>query len=504
MFIQALLFMSSIIAIKPIINLYANYSLRKELEEKEKLLNIEILKVVTESLFIHNLNLYKENIIAASNENHFLELVLKSFPIDLSNNNFEKQQAELITFAINKGATYLFEIRKNFNPVSLETLEYLKTLVEDGIFPASYFLRQVILSYKYNKSYKLIETDKEELFYELVKFAIEHNADVNTIIIGDIPILQLVENLKVYKLLEENGAECSIFSQNLKKIIQAIDLLESDILKFPKELHESLLAKKRTYVEMPELIHHVWLTSESNPKEISQSDLSNILKTKSFFTERMKGNWNQIIWVNNKNLIPDSVVFLEENNIEIKSIDDCINDIRLYNQIKDSISQGKLVMAADLLRYSVIEHLGGIYADLNYEFLNEFNFEVSKYDFFANSLVNSFFMAKPHHPIIRNEINFLEKLFNDEYEHLLWLKYHGNTKEQTMLTTAYTFAYNVIKYINTQNNIDFVNPNFQSNLSFEYFTCKINLEAYTYANLMEYCSNPLTLTGIDDHSDWTS
>ena len=113
-------------------------------------------------------------------------------------------------------------------------------------------------------------------------------------------------------------------------------------------------------------------------------------------------------------------------------------------------------------------------------------------------------MAKPNHPIIKAEIDFLEKLFNDKFVDLLWLKEHPNIKEQTMLTTAYTFAYNVIKYINTENNIDFVTPAPQSNFSFDIFTCNIGLEAYTYANLMEYCSNPLTVTGIDGHSDWVA
>jgi hypothetical protein len=190
--------------------------------------------------------------------------------------------------------------------------------------------------------------------------------------------------------------------------------------------------------------------------------------------------------------------------MEVRCIDDYIDDTRLYGQIKELISQGKLVMAADLLRYSVIEHLGGVYADLNYLFLNEFNYEINKYDFFSNSLVNSFFMAKPHHPILSNEMDFLEKLFNDEYKDLLWLKDHNNSREQTMLTTAYSFAYHVIKYINIDNNIDFANPTKNPNLSFDIFTCNINLEAFSYANLMQYCSNPFTVSGRDSHTDWTA
>jgi hypothetical protein len=223
------------------------------LDNAETLSNIQILKQVTANPFIEYLNRYKTNIISASDANKLLVLTLNAYPIDLPDNPFEKQQAELVKFAINNGATFLFNISENFVPVALRTLEYLKSLVKQGIFPASFFLRQVVLSYEYDQNSKLTNDDKETLFYDLVKFAIDQNADVNTIMIVDYPILQFVKSSKIFKLLEENGGKCSTFSQNLKKIIEEIDLSEADILDFPKELHKSLISEKKPILKCQNL-----------------------------------------------------------------------------------------------------------------------------------------------------------------------------------------------------------------------------------------------------------
>ncbi len=68
-------------------------------------------------------------------------------------------------------------------------------------------------------------------------------------------------------------------------------------------------------------MHHVWLTHSSNPLEIIPSDIKNIINTKTTFGNDLT-KWKHIVWTNNKNLIPISIKVLEENGLEVRSIED--------------------------------------------------------------------------------------------------------------------------------------------------------------------------------------
>lgn len=455
-------------------------------------------------LEIFFLDKYKQKLLSDPNHsitpNHFLNLVLGAQSSVYFNMNIEEQQASLIVYAIKNGATGLSEISRNFIPLRIKTLLLLKSAVIDKLIPASAFLRHVILSNKYDKNMDLEESIKFDIFRDLVDFSLRHGADINTIIIANKTLLHEVTSLKEFKLLESYGAKCSLFVQKIQTIIEAAELSEQDILDFPEKLYDSLATIPATSDKIPHFVHHIWLTSEDSPNEIKFKNLENTVKTKEFFANKMGSDWHHIVWTNNKSLIPSSAVFLAKNDIELRSIFDYQDQIRLIDEISALVSSKKWGIASDALRYCIIESLGGIYADLNFKFLNAPTEEVKKYDFFSLSLVNSFFAAKANHPIITHEIDMIKGIFNDSYPSLLWLKDHDDVREQTYLTTAYTFAYSVIKYFNHENNKDFVYNN--GILNFEGFTCSVGLEVYKYANLMDYCWDPREVIGEDFSDGW--
>ena len=196
---------------------------------------------------------------------------------------------------------------------------------------------------------------------------------------------------------------------------------------------------------IPKVIHSIWLTNPSSPRELFKSDIKNIISNKKFF-EKDGEKWSYIIWTNDKKLIPKSVKSLEKNNIEVRSIDDYKSEISLFDEILSLVKNNKFGMASDILRYELLFNDGGVYADLNYKFLQSIKNYLKKYDFIMADFQNNFFAAKKNHEILRDALDEISADWNP-IQNLFW--------KQTVGITHIPYVLSIIKNANKHGNIDF-------------------------------------------------
>lgn len=171
--------------------------------------------------------------------------------------------------------------------------------------------------------------------------------------------------------------------------------------------HKYLDAPKSSEARIPQIMHHIWLTNPEKPREMRNEDIEQVIHTKEIFAQS-KGTWEHIIWVNDRNLIPESVKVLEAEEISVKSIKAHAEALSNYNYVIEFIREEKWGAASDTLRYSLVELFGGVYTDLNFVFERNLNDEIYRYDFFTEDwkpddlyINNFFFAAKPQHPIMK-------------------------------------------------------------------------------------------------------
>lgn len=232
----------------------------------------------------------------------------------------------------------------------------------------------------------------------------------------------------------------------------ALDHLDTNDL---EEKYKNLDVEKSAEAKMPYILHHVWLTHPSSPREISEVDFANLIATKSIFGQAPV-KWKHIVWCNDPEIIPLSVAKLREFGIEVKSIYEHQEDLRLFKFIETLVENKLWGTASDTLRISVLESFGGVYADLNYVFNREVTEEVHKYNFFATSFLdeligNYFFGSGPGHPILREALNVIDRSFNKGYKDL-------NEFHLTLTTT--TLAIDLAYYLrgNLNGNKDVIYP----------------------------------------------
>lgn len=299
--------------------------------------------------------------------------------------------------------------------------------------------------------------------YELIKEAIALGADVNREFKshGDvIKALDIAYDNELVYLLKEQGAKCGrgndfIEYEELSPYIQNISGIS-------EQLSKNLLANKTYINKVPYLVHHIWFTNPSNPREISESEIKNIIKAKEILGEN-HSKWSHIVWTNNKSLIPYSVEKLENNGIEVRSIEDYKQEFKLYEMVNHFIEKKFWGIASDAMRYNILQKFGGIYSDLDFGFSRSVENDMYKYDFFAQNLVNFFIAAKPDHPIINYLVDIMERNFYSTPSYISSIS-EKEIFTKTVYTTLLPFAAAFLKHANQYNNVDMI---FRSDESFD-------------------------------------
>jgi hypothetical protein len=200
--------------------------------------------------------------------------------------------------------------------------------------------------------------------------------------------------------------------------------------------------------DKPKTVHSIWLTHPENPRELLQQDIKSLIARKKFFAD--DGEWSHVVWTNNKKLIPKSVKTLEKNGIEVRSIYEIKDELKLFDKVIELIEQNKFGMTSDILRYSIIDSEGGTYADLNYKFFQKIWQYVQKYDWFSDFHQNNFFAAKKHHIVLEKTLEEIAGGFKKPAGYI-----DSFSKDHTLEMTYLPYVISLIRNSNKDGNIDF-------------------------------------------------
>lgn len=173
---------------------------------------------------------------------------------------------------------------------------------------------------------------------------------------------------------------------------------------------------------IPKITHQIYFTKKERTEELGV-----------FYTEKLKanfnrlnevGDWQHIIWTNNKKIFPRDLIKIK--GVIVKDIDE-FKGQELYSQVNEYIKIGEehfsyFAQASDMFRLMVVTKYGGIYNDIDYEIYDAKNFDkfISAFDFVGarehyievSYYGNSFFAAKPEHPLILEALMLLSRNLN--------------------------------------------------------------------------------------------
>lgn len=167
--------------------------------------------------------------------------------------------------------------------------------------------------------------------------------------------------------------------------------------------------------QVPKITHHIWLTSKDTPNEISDADIDAI-QTSILMTPPEEG-WRHYFWCNDPARIPQTIAKLVPYGVEVKVAS---NETlpNLNNFWQDAVANAASVaksMPAHILRYLVLDNFGGVYMDTNYELVTSIDDIAEGYSLFASEEPDSSMMgasilaSAPHHPVMREAVDLLEK-----------------------------------------------------------------------------------------------
>ncbi len=306
-----------------------------------------------------------------------------------------------------------------------------------------------------------ISKEAEVIQHQLIQDAIALGANVNIQIdseMGARGLLDFKFNKDVVGLLKAHGAVCNVESNRAKSFVahEKLELYSFGLQKYADLVRTNLDAPKAEINKIPYLVHHVWLTHPQSPREIDPVDIANVLETKRIF-ENSNKKWAFVVWTNDKSLIPNSVLELERHGVEVKSMYSLREELRLFNRVEELIANKHWGMASDILRYSLVEHLGGVYADLNFEFKRTIEDEMYKFDYFAQDFINNFFAAKPNHPIISNLLDKVESNLETPPPYIASID-DSSLLFKTVYVSLLPFSLAYLEASNLEGNVDIVYP----------------------------------------------
>lgn len=164
-------------------------------------------------------------------------------------------------------------------------------------------------------------------------------------------------------------------------------------------------------IKVPYITHRIWITNETNTKEIS--DLLDKELLESLFSSYKildQDFWVHYIWVNNIDLVPETITMFKKNNVIVQQISEANftkKEIGLLDFYTQEQNYGK---ATDFARYLILEKFGGLHMDNDVEILSDyptnlhqvFNLIISESD--GTQFANAFIASSPHHPVLKNAL----------------------------------------------------------------------------------------------------
>lgn len=202
--------------------------------------------------------------------------------------------------------------------------------------------------------------------------------------------------------------------------------------------------------KIPPILHHIWLTSDKNPRDINNEQIQKTLRMAEILSLDPYNNWQINIWTNKPEAMITSKPIFEQSNITFSLISTLKLNYVEQNNLDFLISHQYWGMASDNLRYIIIKQLGGFYADIGADFYRAPGLDLYRYDFLANQwsgslCANNFFAAKKFHPALIHTSLIVEeniqKLINNGTE------FEGETiKDLTTSITADPFNEGIYMY----------------------------------------------------------
>ena len=309
------------------------------------------------------------------------------------------------------------------NPESL-SVEMARLLLDNKARPLdpSHFLRLLVRGHGRH--------GLNEEYVPLIELALKEGADPNSPSVFE---MVFTLSIKALDMLFEGGYK-TINRRLFNKWFRFVSLhrdfskYDLDILWHNPEMiiekkYKNLNSAATDTLKIPKKLHYIWLTNKKQRREIPKEYIQTALAAQEFFAEN-GGNWQHILWTNDKELIPVSAGRLSACGVEIRKIDEISGHFKIDRATIDSlIEKGRWAILSDYLRYEIVRIEGGVYADIDFAFEKDIVKDMSRYDFFGITdhigsilgymIAPCFFAAKANHLILERLVDMLRDRLNE-------------------------------------------------------------------------------------------
>lgn len=401
---------------------------------------------------------------------HFLKLVLgssaetydestKTYKV---NNETVAKKDSLIKWVLEEKKADPNEITRFHSFPSIEVSKILLGNKEKPMDP-TYFLSLILKTRENDLSYKTQ--------YMLANLALKMGANPNDKRVFDAIVNEGIAFPVVIELLFNNEykkVDTNIFCHYLNEKLPLLKMLGNENrlsvdpatlidLKY-RHLNNTVIA---SLPRIPRIFHHIWVTNERVKREIPDTDIQYMLNSYKIISEGDR-SWEHIVWTNNKSLIPVSIAKLEANGVKVRELSELKNELKMAKKIDDLIEKDLFGMAFDAARLDVIRCCGGVISDMNYEFYRGLKSDIHRYDFFANSHLQTVrfqaFGAIPHHPILEAAVDLMNSNYHDQAKIAALLNVSENSKRLTYVITGGQLTAVYYKQANRYGTVDVLYP----------------------------------------------
>ena len=240
--------------------------------------------------------------------------------------------------------------------------------------------------------------------------------------------------------------------------------------------------------KIPKITHHVYFSAKNSQKKLDDFYIEELKLHFNNFNN-LSDNWQHNIWTNQNDLFPVEVTSIK--GVKIRSIEE-LKSHPSYIYVIEALDKGNnlrpyLTEATDFVRLMVIQKFGGIYTDMDYEiYCPKVFFDLmKKFDFIGaretirldSFYTNSFFAAKPDHPIINDALERRLRNYSGS-EAPVYNRYPCNIYDRILFNGPVLMAISYFAKNNIDGNNDIILPSWMMmNMDFSRFKnnqCKLS------------------------------